>query len=140
MSEEDLSVDYELAQRQCAQLHSDGKASLEASIAITEAWVDQQTAERWGVEPGAVYFRQAYREFLETFVDHMKGNISELNEFTARLQVAIRDFQNNEEELQRAVGEIVAEIKEKSADGKYLPVDEPVRMYGPPLPSNMRME
>lgn len=140
MSEEDLSVDYEFAQRQCAQLHSDGTASLEASIAATEAWADQQTPARWGNEPGAIAFRLAYRDFLDSFVSHLKGNKAELDEFTSRLQAALRQFKNNEEELEKVVEQIVTEIGIKSQRGEYRPVEAPMDLLPRPLPPNMRME
>ncbi|OKL50756.1 hypothetical protein [Buchananella hordeovulneris] len=140
MNEEDLSVDYELAQRQCAQLHGEGTASLEASIAATEAWADRQTVERWGTEPGAIAFRLAYRDFLDRFVTHLKGDIAELNEFTSRLQAALRRFQNNEEELEMVVKDIVSDIAKKSEKGGFAPDDVPTDMLGISLPPNVRME
>ena len=141
MGEEDLSVDFELAQRQCAQLHSEGTASLEASIAATEAWADQQTVQRWGTEPGAVAFRKAYRDFLDTFVIHLKGNIAELKEFTSHIQTALRRFENNEEELEKVVKDIVREVAEKSQSGNYA-VDEKRDRRSPTglIPPNMQIE
>ena len=92
MSNEELSIDYELAERQRAQLASDGKASLEASIAATESWLDKQTVTQWGTQPGAHYFRLVYRDFLETFIAHLKGNIAQIDEFTTRLHQALREL------------------------------------------------
>lgn len=140
MSTEDFSVDYELAERQRAQLASDGKASLEASIAATESWLDKQTAAQWGVQPGAIYFRLAYRDFLETFIAHLKGDMAELNELTSRLHHALREFRNNEEELQEIVHKIVADIDDKSQNNSFVSVNNPVKTQGHPLLPYMRME
>ncbi|RRD42687.1 hypothetical protein [Buchananella hordeovulneris] len=140
MSNEELSIDYELAERQRAQLASDGKASLEASIAATESWLDKQTVTQWGTQPGAHYFRLVYRDFLETFIAHLKGNIAQIDEFTTRLHQALREFQNNEEELQQVVHRIVAEIDEKSQKNLFVPVNKPINPQGHPSSPYLRME
>lgn len=141
MGEEDLSVDVELAKRQCAKLRNDGTAALEDSIASTEAWAEQQTVERWGTEPGAVAFRLAYRSFLECVVNHLRGDIAELKEFTSRLEFAIRNFQNSEEELEDFVEGMMEDIADaQSREGRFQSVQVVPDLGGVGLPPTMRME
>ncbi|OKL50716.1 hypothetical protein EII12_10875 [Buchananella hordeovulneris] len=140
MTNEDLSFDYDQALHQCNKLEQDGKASLEASIAATEAWADQQTVERWGTEPGAIRFRTAYRNFILALTHELRINAAELDEFTARLRAAIHEFKDNEEQLEQAVKNIVDDIGAKSQYHSFLPVAEVANMGSSMLPPNMRME
>lgn len=70
----------------------------------------------------------------------VQHDVTPVKEFTSRIQTALRRFENNEEELQRVVGEIVAEIEVKSADGKFRPTPAPKNNFSGTLPPNMRME
>lgn len=140
MTNEDLSFDYEQALHQCNKLEQDGKASLEASIAATEAWADQQTVERWGTEPGAIRFRTAYRNFILALTHELRINAAELDEFTARLRAAIHEFKDNEEGLEAAVKEITAGVNEKIAPADGYSAGRPKGVAGGFLPPNMRME
>lgn len=140
MANEDLSFDYEQALHQCNKLEQDGKASLEASIAATEAWADQQTVERWGTEPGAIRFRTAYRNFILALTHELRINAAELDEFTARLRAAIHEFKDNEEGLEAAVGEIMVSMNDKFLSRNVPLVGEPNGVAGGFLPPNMRME
>ncbi|RRD41672.1 hypothetical protein [Buchananella hordeovulneris] len=140
MTNEDLSFDYDQALHQCNKLEQDGKASLEASIAATEAWADQQTVERWGTEPGAIRFRTAYRNFILALTHELRINAAELDEFTARLRAAIHEFKDNEEQLELAVKDIVHEAGKRSAFYDLPMFVDPKGVAGGFLPPNMRME
>ncbi|RRD41587.1 hypothetical protein, partial [Buchananella hordeovulneris] len=108
--EEDLSIDYELAEQQRARLAADGKDALDKGIKACEDWAAQQTTARWGVEPGAQRFRRAYQNFILTLADELRKNAAELDEFTTRLQQALKDFAHNEEQLQQAITQITTDL------------------------------
>ncbi|WP_185695908.1 hypothetical protein, partial [Buchananella hordeovulneris] len=87
-----------------------GKDALDKGIKACEDWAAQQTTARWGVEPGAQRFRRAYQNFILTLADELRKNAAELDEFTTRLQQALKDFAHNEEQLQQAITQITTDL------------------------------
>ncbi|WP_222844755.1 hypothetical protein, partial [Buchananella hordeovulneris] len=62
-----------------------------------------------------------------------------LDEFTTRLQQALKDFAHNEEQLQQAITQITTDL-EKSSMSQRLRNSSRGDGYSGTLPPNMRME